>query len=153
MNPKSASALSWLALILNGLGVMTTALGAQFLLSALAAILAILPAVLARGRARIFGIVVLVISLALVFTGYPKYQRDTYRTRQGARQSYPLSLICFTSEPLKPDVEYRIRISNRSREHPFDIQYSLFDTLRFVLECNASELRTNPSGHSELFSS
>ena len=81
MNPKSAWALSWFALILNGLGVIATALSAQFMFSVLAAILALIPTVFARKRAQSFGVAVLLVSLALVLTGYPKYEQDPYMQR------------------------------------------------------------------------
>jgi hypothetical protein len=89
MNPKSASALSWLALILNGLGVIATAQSAQFMFSALSAILALIPTVFARKRAQIFGVIVLVVSLALALTGYPMYEQDEYwqRSRQESANS------------------------------------------------------------------
>ena len=95
LNPKSASALCWTALIVNGVGITATALSAQFMFSALAAVLALIPTVFARKRAQIFGGAVLALSLGLVLTGYPKYEQDPYmqraRTKPGEVSAPPLA--------------------------------------------------------------
>ena len=87
LNPKSASALCWTALIVNGLGITATALSAQFMFSAFAAVLALVPTVLARKGTRIFGGAVLALSLGLVLTGYPNYEQDPYMQRARAESS------------------------------------------------------------------
>ena len=93
LNPKSASALCWIALAVDGFGIIATALSAQFMFSAFAAILALIPAIFARKRAQIFGGVVLALSLGLAVTGYPKYERDPYmqraRTQSGDASTPP----------------------------------------------------------------
>ena len=81
MNPKSAFALSWSALIVGVLGLMVTALSAQFIFSMFAAVLALTPTIFARKKAQIFGAVVLLVSLALAFTGYSKFEQDPYMQR------------------------------------------------------------------------
>lgn len=81
MNPKSAAALSWIAIFINGLGLIVTALSAQFIFSAFAAVLALIPTVFARKGPQIFGGAVLVASLLLAFTGYSNYEQDPYMQR------------------------------------------------------------------------
>ena len=92
MNSKSASALCWFALIVNGLGLIATALSAQFFFSAFAAVLALIPTVFARKKTQIFGVVVLVLSLMLAAMGYPKYEQEKANIQQrvnAAHQSAP----------------------------------------------------------------
>ena len=74
MNPKSASALSWFALIVNVLGLTVTALGVQFVFSAFAAVLTLIPTIFARKGAQIFGGAVLTVSVALAVPGFPEYK-------------------------------------------------------------------------------
>jgi hypothetical protein len=81
LNPKSASALCWIALIVDGIAITATALSAQFMFSAFAAVLALIPTVFARKRSQIFAGAVLALSLGLAFTGYPKYEQDPYMQR------------------------------------------------------------------------
>ena len=76
LNPKSASALCWFALIVNFLGLIAMALSAQFFFSGVAALLALIPTVFARKKAQIFGVAVLLLSLTLVVTGYPKFKLE-----------------------------------------------------------------------------
>jgi hypothetical protein len=78
MNPKSVSALAWFALGINILGLIVTALEAQFVFSVFAALLVLYPAIFARDKARVFAAAVLILSLALVFTGYPKFVQSPY---------------------------------------------------------------------------
>jgi VIT1/CCC1 family predicted Fe2+/Mn2+ transporter len=82
LNPKSASALSWFALVVNVLGLIATALSAQFFFSVFAAFLSLFPAVFARKKVRIFGIAVFVLSLTLMVTGYPKYKLEKEKFQQ-----------------------------------------------------------------------
>ncbi len=82
LNPKSASSLCWFALIVNVLGLIATTLSAQFFFSAIAAFLALIPTVFARKRAQIFGAVVLILSLTLAVTGYPKYEQEKANIQQ-----------------------------------------------------------------------
>lgn len=86
MNPKSAGALIWTALILNVLGVMVLALEAQFVFSACAAVLVLAPSVFARHKAGIGARFVLVLSLALAYAGYPKFVDSPYMQRARAAQ-------------------------------------------------------------------
>lgn len=81
MNPKSASALCWFAVIVDGLGLIATAHSAQFMFSAFAAILSLGPALFARKRAQLFGVAVLMVSLALAVGGYSNHTQDPYRKR------------------------------------------------------------------------
>jgi hypothetical protein len=81
MNPKSAAALAWLALIINGLGVMVLALEAQFVFSAFAAVLALVPTICAPGKARLYAGAVLILSVVLAVTGYPKFVQSPYLQR------------------------------------------------------------------------
>jgi hypothetical protein len=81
MNPKSASALAWLALGINILGLIVTALEAQFVFSAFAAVLVLYPAIFAGSRARIFPGAVLILSLVLAVAGYPKFIQSPYMQR------------------------------------------------------------------------
>ena len=81
MNPQTAWALTWSALIINGLGVIVTAIGGQFTFSLIAVILALFPTIFARKKAQVFGGAVLVLSLGLVITGYPKYMESPYMQR------------------------------------------------------------------------
>jgi hypothetical protein len=89
MNPNSASALTWTALIVNGLGVMVLALEAQFVFSSFAALLVLFPVMFARGKARLRAGAVLVLSLALAFTGYPKFMQSPYMQRAGVAAEKP----------------------------------------------------------------
>ena len=82
MNSESASALCWFALIVNVLGLIASTLSAQFFFSAFAAVFALIPTVFARKRAQIFGVAVLVLSLTLVVTGYPKYEQQKAMIQQ-----------------------------------------------------------------------
>lgn len=81
MNPKSSSALNWFALLLVAIGIIATALEAQFFFSTVAAIIAFFPTVFSRKKQQIFGGVVLVLSLVLLVYGYPKYMQSPYMQR------------------------------------------------------------------------
>ena len=84
MNPKSAWALSWFALIVNLLGLMALSLSAQFMFSAIAAVLSLIPTVFARKKSQIFAVVVLMVSLVLVVTGYPNFKEEQAQLQQRA---------------------------------------------------------------------
>jgi hypothetical protein len=86
MNPKSAGALVWLALIVNSLGLIVLALEAQFVFSVFAAVLVFFPVVFTRERTRIAAGLVLALSLALAFAGYPKFIESPYMQRARAVQ-------------------------------------------------------------------
>jgi hypothetical protein len=81
MNPKSATALAWTALVVNTLGVMVLALEAQFAFSVFAALLVFFPAIFARDKAQVFAGVVLMLSLVLAVSGYPKFEQSPYMQR------------------------------------------------------------------------
>lgn len=85
LNPKSASALCWVGLMVNVIGLIATALSAQFFFSGFAVLLAIIPAVFARKKARIFGVAVLVLSLTLAVAGYPKFKLEKDRFQHRAK--------------------------------------------------------------------
>ncbi len=81
MNPKSASALAWFALIVNVLGLIVLALEAQFAFSVFAALLVLFPTLFARGKARMFTGAVLIVSLALAVSGYLRFAQSPYMQR------------------------------------------------------------------------
>jgi hypothetical protein len=84
MNPKSASALIWAALIVDSLGLMVHALEAQFVFSIFSAVLVFFPFVFAREKTRIAAGLVLALSLALAYAGYPRFIDSPYMQRARA---------------------------------------------------------------------
>ena len=70
MNPKSASALVWLAVIVDFLGLIVISPSAQFMFAGVAAVVAIIPAMFARKGPQIAALVVLVLSAALAAAKY-----------------------------------------------------------------------------------
>lgn len=86
MNPKSAGALIWTALIVNTLGLIVLAAEAQFVFSAFAALLVLVPSIFAREKAGISARLVLALSLGLAYAGYPKFIDSPYMQRARAVQ-------------------------------------------------------------------
>jgi membrane protein implicated in regulation of membrane protease activity len=87
MHPKSASALVWAAVIVDILGLTVISPSGQFMLSLVAAVLALVPTVFGRKVPQIAGAIVLVLSLALVVTVYPKFEKasEEYLSRAKER--------------------------------------------------------------------
>lgn len=74
MKPESAKTLVWLAVILIFLGFVGLNPALSLVLFVLAAISSAVPALLARKRLRIAGIVFFLASVALAVNGYPAYK-------------------------------------------------------------------------------
>jgi len=89
MNPKSASALAWAAAFVTILGLSVMSPGAQFLSCVVAAALAIVPTLFGPNKPRVAGGVMLSISLALAYQGYPVFKKEVvdYRKRAEARSA------------------------------------------------------------------
>lgn len=83
MNPKSASALVWASVFVTFLGLSVTSPGAQFLSCIVAAALAVTPAFFSSKKTRVAGGVMLAISLAFAYHGYPAFKKEgeDYRKR------------------------------------------------------------------------
>ena len=86
MNPESASTLIWLAVILIFLGFAALSPDLSFGLFILAAISSAVPALLARKRLRIAGIIVFLVSVALAGNSYPAYKHDMEQYMSHARR-------------------------------------------------------------------
>lgn len=86
MRPQSAKALVGAAGIGLLLGTVVMSPAAGFLLYALAALAAAVPAIFARKGARFAGAVVLAAAIALVATTYPAFDAEMTRYRARAHQ-------------------------------------------------------------------
>jgi len=76
MKPASAKALTWFtATLLIAAGSVMSPSGA-FFLSAAAALIALFPSVLSRGKVRVVAAVLLLVSLALALEKYPDFKHD-----------------------------------------------------------------------------
>jgi len=86
MKPDSARALVWVSLFLVVIGPIATSRAANFMGPALAALLALLPAVFGRGRTRLLASIVLAASVAAAAIMYPGYRAEMERwmARSGA---------------------------------------------------------------------
>ena len=84
MDPQSTRALIFASLVPAILGPITTSFAANFLFPLLAFVLAILPAMFGRGRARIVAGIVVVVSLALAASAYPGYRAEMDRWKARA---------------------------------------------------------------------
>lgn len=82
MNPKSASTLVWLAAILVFLGFAGLNPALSFILFILAAISSAVPALFAKKRLRIGGIIAFLISVTLAVNSFPAYKHhmEQYRS-------------------------------------------------------------------------
>ena len=91
MNPHSAKALAWCAGILVALALIVMSPVAAFAMVALAAFCAAIPSVFAHKRTRVISVVLLMVSMALVATFYPAFQRDreAYARRAKERAARP----------------------------------------------------------------
>ena len=89
MNSKTLNTLLWAALICLVPGMLVMSPAAAFMLYSLAAILAILPAILAVKWRRLAAVSVLAVSLLLAIDTYPKFKKDlqAYRTRAIEKQA------------------------------------------------------------------
>jgi membrane protein implicated in regulation of membrane protease activity len=75
MNPKSASGLFFLAMILIFIGAVALDPGLRVFLFVSAAVSAALPVLLGGGRSRLPGLVVAVIAIYLAAQSYPAWRR------------------------------------------------------------------------------
>lgn len=76
MKPESARALWIFAMILAVAGSAVPSPSGRFILSVVAALVALPPAIFGVGRARLGGTIACVISLALAVTSFPAMQKD-----------------------------------------------------------------------------
>lgn len=89
MNPKSASALVWAAVIANILGLVVMSPSGQSMLAAVGVVLAIVPSIFGRKVPQIAGAVVLAVSIGLVVVAYPKHEQamEQYQKRAQERSA------------------------------------------------------------------
>ncbi|TAL24232.1 MAG: hypothetical protein EPN94_07740 [Nitrospirae bacterium] len=89
MNPHSASALAWAAAAATFLGLIIMSPAGQFMSFIVAVVLAIVPTLFGSKMQRIAGGVILAISLALAYQGYPAFDKEMvdYRNRVKARST------------------------------------------------------------------
>lgn len=89
ISPKSASALAWAAAAATFLGFVIMSPAGRFISFIVAVVLAIVPTLFASKRLRITGGVILAISLALAYQGYPAFDKEMedYRNRVKARSA------------------------------------------------------------------
>jgi membrane protein implicated in regulation of membrane protease activity len=83
MNPQTAKTVTWAALFCLLTGMLIISPSAAFLLYSLAAILAVLPAVMAGTWLRVTALFLLALSLFLAFDAYPKFSKEMkmFRTK------------------------------------------------------------------------
>ncbi len=79
MNPQSARALVGASLFPLVLGPIALSLDTNFTGPALAAAIVLIPATFARVRTRIAACILLALSLAVAFNGYPDYRKHQER--------------------------------------------------------------------------
>lgn len=84
MKTQSALTLSCLAATLLMVGNIVMSPSGGFLCLLLASIVALFPALLARGKMRILSAVLLLVSLGLSFDRYADFRQDQTRYRQHA---------------------------------------------------------------------
>lgn len=89
INPKSASALAWAAAAATLIGFMIMSPVGQFVAFIIAVVLATVPTLFGSRMLRIAGGVILAISLALAYHGYPAFDKEMadYRNRVKARSA------------------------------------------------------------------
>ena len=87
MNRDSARALVWVSGVLVVLGPIPTAHAAMFFLPLLAAVAAVFPTVLGRGRTRIAAGILLAISLLCVVARAPGYVSELERFSSRAAEA------------------------------------------------------------------
>lgn len=87
MNPKSASTLVWAAAAATLLGMIIMSPSGRFFSLVVAVILATAPTLFAPKRPRIAAGVLLAVSIALAWQGYPFFHKEMedYRKRAAAR--------------------------------------------------------------------
>lgn len=84
MSPRSAAALVWAAVITLLPGMLVMAPAGRFACFVIAALLAAAPAIFARKRPRLAGVVVLAAALTLLLASYPAFEAEMTRYRQRA---------------------------------------------------------------------
>jgi len=89
MNPKSASALAWASAIVIFLGLIVMSPAGRFMFCILGGVLALVPALLGPKVPRAAGGVMLALSVALAYQGYPAFEkeRQDYRKRAESRSA------------------------------------------------------------------
>jgi membrane protein implicated in regulation of membrane protease activity len=89
INPQSAAALAWAAAAVTFLGLIIMSPAGQFLSFIVAVVLAIVPTLFGAKMLRVAGGLILAISLALAYQGYPAFKKEMedYRNRVAARSA------------------------------------------------------------------
>lgn len=83
---KSASALTWFAVILLVPGLMIQSPSGRFFFAALAGLVALVPLAFGSSKRRIFGGVVAALSLLIAVATYPDFSQDQDSYRDRVRQ-------------------------------------------------------------------
>lgn len=83
---KSASALTWFALILLVPGLMIQSPSGRFFFAALAVLLALLPLAFGSTKRRLYGGAIAALSLLIAVTTYPDFSKDQDSYRERVRQ-------------------------------------------------------------------
>jgi membrane protein implicated in regulation of membrane protease activity len=88
VNPKSIRTLGQVAILLFIAAGLMMSPPLQVFLAILAALCAFIPAAFGSGKWRVIGIVVMILSVALAITQWPKARKEMqdYRTRGSVRQ-------------------------------------------------------------------
>lgn len=89
LKPESARTLWLFAAILALISSMIPSPSGGFFVSVIAALIALPPAILARGRGRLGGALALALALVLAATGYPAMRRDQAAAAEYARIKRP----------------------------------------------------------------
>lgn len=89
INPKSASTLAWAAAAATLVGFMIMSPAGRFISFVVAVVIAIVPTLFGSRISRIAGGLILAISLALAYQGYPAFEKEMgdYRNRVKARSA------------------------------------------------------------------
>ena len=86
LKPQSARSLNWFAAILLLAGWLVPAPAAALLLSVLALLTVLAPALFGAGRARIVALILGVLAIGTAVDAYPQFQREQARYIQRARE-------------------------------------------------------------------
>jgi 4-amino-4-deoxy-L-arabinose transferase-like glycosyltransferase len=99
MKNSTASALTWLAAILLGVGLLMMSPAGSFLAFILAALSAVAPALFSTKKIRIVAVILLIVALLLAAGKYPELQseRNTIRKRGKISRVKPLNLPAYSS--------------------------------------------------------
>lgn len=89
MKPQSVSALDWAAAAATFLGLIIMSPAGQFISFIVAVVLAAVPTLFGSKVQRVAGGVILAISLALAYRGYPAFEKEMadYRKRVKVRSA------------------------------------------------------------------